>query len=178
MKAKGQGIALDFLFAVLVFLLVLNASLSFMDSGTRSVSEKSILNSLNSKATQTMDRLIRTDGEPNNWEQLDLGQVTAIGLAKRDRALDEDKVERFFELTGEARDYSSQDYNAVKSLLLIGYDYYFQLKESDGGVLKQTDVPIPTDTKWDNMIQVTVKRIVNYNGVEVIADLTIYYPRT
>ncbi len=175
MKSKGQGIALDFLFAVLVFLLVLNASMTIIDSGTKSVSEKNVLNNLNAKAGQTIDLLVRTDGKPNNWETLGLENVVAIGLAKRDRALDEDKVERFFELTGEASDYSSADYNAVKSLLLIGYDYYFELEDSEGNTLEKTDEPL--DDRWQNMLQVTVKRIVNYNGEEVIAKFSVYYPR-
>jgi hypothetical protein len=172
MSSRGQGIALDFLFAVLVFLLVLNSVMTIIDSGTQSVSEKNLLNNLNAKASQTMDLLVRTDGNPNDWEKLDLGDVVAIGLAKRDRALDEDKVGRFFELAGS---YSSSDYNAVKSLLLIGYDYYFELEDSEGLVLEQTGTP--GDFRWEDMMQVTVQRVVNYNGVEVIAELSIYYPR-
>jgi len=170
----GQGIAVDFLFAVLVFLLVLNAALGIMDSGTRTVSDKALLGELEEKTTQTLDALVRTYGIPNDWETLDIADIEAIGLAKRDRALDIDKVSKFAEW-GQA--YASDDYNKLKSLLLIGYDYYFSISDSDGTVLysapDQGDIP----TKWDAMTAVNVKRVVNLEGSEALAELTIYYPR-
>jgi hypothetical protein len=42
-------------------------------------------------------------------------------------------------------------------------------------VLEQTGTP--GDFRWEDMMQVTVQRVVNYNGEEVIAELSIYYPR-
>jgi len=171
---KGQGIALDFLFAVLVFLLVLNTTMSLIDSSNESVSEKSLFNSLNAKAMQTIDRLVRTDGQPNNWELKGIDDATAIGLAKRDRALEDDKVAKFIEWTDDYSD-PNGDYNKVKSLLLIGYDYYFKLSDSTGATLEETGRP--GQAARDQMMAVNVKRIVNYQGEEAIAEFEIYYPR-
>jgi len=173
---KGQGIALDLLFAILVFLLVLNASLSLIDSGNKSVSDKGILNQLNARALQTVDMLVRTDGEPNNWELESISNVEAIGLAKRDRALDIDKVERLADpSTGWASVYGSDDYNRTKALLLIGYDYYFRISDSDDTTLYETGQP--EQSNWSQQMAVTARRIANLEGGEVIVELTIYYPR-
>ena len=169
MKGKqGQGIAIDFLFAVLVFLVLLNASLALIDSSSRSSAEKNTLAELNSRTMQILDMLVRTDGEPDEWQSLGISQVTVIGLAKRDRVLDVKKVEKFME-------WAAEDYNKVKSLLLTGYPYYFRLSDYEGMVLEETGRP--GQQQRENSIESNVKRIVNYNGGEAIAELTLYYPK-
>ena len=169
---KGQGIAIDFLFAVLVFLLVLNASLTLIDKNNLGVMDKNILNDLHSRATQTLDMLIRTSGQPNDWYKKTIDEVTVIGLAKRDRALETVKVEKFVEW---AQDYGSVDYNKSKTLLLIGYDYRLKISDSDDFTLYQIPKILPSS--WDNMVAINIKRIVNLDGDEVIVEFTIYYPR-
>jgi len=167
---KGQGIAIDFLFATLVFLLVLNTSMTLIANGNQTVSDKSLLNELQSKSAQTLDIIVRTDGEPNNWEEKSIGSVTTIGLAKRDRALESGKVQKFTEW---ATTYRSADYNAIKSLLLIGYDYYFEISDSEGIVIANTGKPdVGVRSKG---LEVSAKRIVNYEGEEAIARLTFYF---
>ena len=171
---RGQGIAIDFLFAVLVFLLVLNACMALMGSSAESASDKILLNELNAKTSQTIDMLVRTEGNPNDWEQHGIDEARIIGLAKRDRALDKGKVDKFVEWAANYSDVIG-DYNKVKSLLLIGYDYYFRIVDSDGLLLKETGQP--DQAARERMVNVNVKRIVNFNGEEVIAELTIYFPQ-
>lgn len=178
---RGQGIAMDFLFAVIVFMLVLGATTVLIDNNAISALEKRRANELNAKASQTMDMLVRTTGLPNNWEEKNIDQVTAIGLAKRDRVLEQAKVGKFRKWI---QTYDSPEYKNVKSLLLIGYDYYFKMTDSAGHQLYIDDDPLkpiqsdePPDSRWDNMIAVNVKRVVNFNGGEAIAELTLYHPR-
>lgn len=169
---KGQGVAIDFLFAILVFLLLMNALFSLIDNGNRTASDKSILNQLNSRTQQTIDMLVRNGGTPEHWELGNIDNAEVMGLAKRDRALDLDKIEKFVEWGGT---YGDQDYEKTKALLLIGYDYYFRISDSDDTTIYSTGQP--GDNRWDNYMAVNVKRIVNLEGAEVIAELTIYYPR-
>ena len=178
MKAdeKGQGIALDFLFAVLVFLLVLNASLALMDSGNSSAADKSLIVDLQAKASQTIDMLVRTEGQPNDWQYKGIGEANIIGLAKRDRVLDKGKVNKFVEWGADYSD-TSGDYNRARALLLIGYDFHFRVINSSGEILKEAPSQETQPPKWEDMTAVRVKRIVNLDGDEVIAELTIYYPQ-
>ena len=168
---KGQGIALDFLFAVLVFLLVLNASLALMDSSNNSAVDKSLIVDLQAKASQTIDMLVRTEGSPSDWQYKGIGEAIIIGLAKRDRALDPDKVNKFVEW---ASTYGSENYGKAKLLLLIGYDYHFRIISSAGLTLKEAPSQATQPSEWDGMTAVRAKRIVNFNGDEAIAELTLY----
>jgi len=176
LNGKGQGVAIDFLFAVLVFLLLLNAIMILIENSNKNVAEKGLLSEMNSTAIETIDRLVRTKGVPNNWEQKDISETLLIGVAKGDRALDEEKLEKFVEWT---QDYRSLDYNSVKTLLLIGSDYYFSLEDSSGNTIQINGVDVSSElpTNSENVPAVNVKRIVNFNGEEAIAQLTLYYPR-
>lgn len=171
---KGQGIALDFLFAVLVFLLVLNASISLMDLSYESDLDKSLIVDLQAKAAQTIDALVRTEGSPSDWQNRGIGEASLIGLAKRDRALDEGKVNKFVEW---ANVYGSENYEKTRALLLIGYDYHFRIISSAGATRKEAPSQATQPSKWNGMTAVRAKRIVNFNGDEAIAEFTIYYPQ-
>lgn len=169
--ASGQGLAIDFLFAVMLFLLLLNASLVLIEGGSKNAADKGLLNELNAKAVLAADRLVRSEGEPSDWQDNGIEGATAIGLAKRDRVLDQAKVERLAEW---AQSYSSADYNRVKQLLLVGYDYYFRLGDSGGATLYETGKPSPG--RIAEMSAINVRRIANLNGGEVVVEFTIYYP--
>jgi len=168
---KGQGIAIDFLFAVLVFLLVLNACMSIFDNNAISVFEKNLLNGLHSATNQSVDMLVRTTGQPQDWQKKNIDDVQVIGLAKRDRVLDSSKVEKFAEW---AENYSSSDYNRCKSLLLMGYDYSLKILDSSGATLYQAPAAYPSS--WDLAVNLAVKRIVNIDGDEAVVEFTTYYP--
>ncbi len=169
---RGQGMAIDFLFAILIFLFLLNASMLLIESSGKLASDESILNALNNTASRTADMLVRTGGEPDDWYQLDIDSVTIIGLAKRDRVLENKKLSKLLEW---GQTYGSSDYNKVKGLLLIGYDYYFKVSDSEGIVMHETGVP--NDSRWNEMRAVSVKRIVSLSEEGVALDFAIYYPR-
>ena len=178
MNKKGQGVAIDFLFAVMIFLLILNASMILINSNNEIAVDKNLIGGLQSSASQAIDTLVRTEGMPTDWQNKSMGEVTSIGLAKRDRVLDNDKVNTFVTW---AKDYSDEtgDYNKVKILLLSGYDFHFKIVNSSGATLKEApnqNKPINPGS-WDNMTAVRIKRIVNFNGEEAIAEFTIYYPQ-
>ncbi len=184
LNKKGQGMAIDLLFAVIIFLLILGASMALINSNTTTLVDKNILRELQERAIQTTDMLVRTQGQPNNWEDLGtIDEIGVIGLAKRDRVLDEAKVDKFVQLIANYSD-TTGDYNKVKSLLLIGYDYYFKMTDSSGttivlydGTGEPVKSGIPPDDRWDNMTAMRVKRIVNFEGEAAIVEFTIYYPR-
>ena len=169
LNKKGQGIAIDFLFAILIFLLVLNASMALIDSTNATAADKNLLGELQASASQAIDRLVRTEGTPKDWQNKSIGETVLIGLAKRDRVLDGDKVKKFVEW---AEDYSDTtgDYNRIKTQLLSGYDFHFKIGDFEAPSENQPEI-------WNRMTAVRVKRIVNFNGEEAIAEFTIYYPQ-
>jgi hypothetical protein len=146
--------------------------MNLIEGSNKSVADKAILNELNARTEQTLDMLVRTDGQPNNWQEKTIDEATMLGLAKRDRVLDSEKVTKFVQWASE---YRSEDYNKAKALLLIGYDYYFKISDSGGTVLQETGQPDSEIQK--KTIAITNKRIVNLDGGEAIARLTIYYPK-
>ncbi len=175
LNKKGQGIAIDFLFAIMIFLLVLNASMILIDSNNETAMDKNLIGELQSSASQAIDTLVRTEGTPKDWQNRSINEANIIGLAKRDRTLDNDKVETF---VGWAINYSDTtgDYNRVKTLLLSGYDFHFKIVNLEG----ETRAETPTQNRpnqWNDMTTVRIKRVVNFNGEEAIAEFTMYYPQ-
>jgi len=166
LNKKGQGIAIDFLFAVMIFLLVLNASLTLIDSNNSTAMDKNLIGELQATTSQSVDALVRTEGSPKDWQNRSIDEAVIIGLAKSDRVLDNDKVNTFITWS---KTYSSSDYNMVKTLLLSGYDFHFKI----GGL----EAPEAKPPIWNDMTAVRIKRIVNFNGEEAIAEFTIYYPQ-
>lgn len=171
--AKGQGIAIDLMFAMLVFMLLLGAILGLWQSNAVFLEKQSSLSQLQSEAVQGVDMLVRHQGEPDDWEtKQDLSNVTTIGLAKRDRVLDMDKVNRLVELAGDPPGFWEADYNTARTKMLAGRDFYFKLTNVEGAVIAQTANGNP-----QNMWAVNVKRVVTVGGDVAVAELTLYFPK-
>lgn len=166
---RGQAIAIDLLFAIMIFLLLLNAGLSIWKSNASFLEGQGTFNELQLEAARTADQLVRTAGTPDNWEEKPIAEATAIGLAKRDLVLDDAKVNRFIQL---AADFGSGDYNETRLRLLAGRDFYFKLG-GDGAAIAETGKPPDLERLW----AVDVKRIVKYGGEPAVAELTLYYPK-
>ncbi len=171
-NAKGQGMAIDFLFAVLIFLLLLNTVLSLWSGNSKSFEKEALLSDLGSRASQAIDLLVRDSGTPNDWETRTIDDVNVIGLAKTDRVLDGEKVAKF---TAWAQNFWSDDYNKVRQKMLLASDFYFRLSDEDGLVLAQTALP-PTELQ-DKWWVINVKRIVKYGGDAAIAEISLYHPK-
>ena len=166
---KGQAMAMDLLFAIMIFLLLLNAGLSIWKSNASFLEGQGTFNELQLEAARAADNLVRAAGTPDNWEEKPISEATAIGLAKRDLVLDDAKVSRFIQL---AADFESGDYNETRIRLLAGRDFYFKLSR-DGAPLVETGKPPDLERLW----AVDVKRIVKYGGEPAVAELTLYYPK-
>ena len=172
---KGQGMAIDFLFAVLIFLLLLNAALSLWSSNSKSFEKEALLSELNARASQTIDLLIRDSGTPSDWEKRTIDDTAMIGLAATDRVLDEEKVAKFTEWTKTGNGFWGEDYNKVRQKMLLSSDFYFRLSSEGETVLAATaEAPTELQNEW---WVINVKRIVNYGGEAAIAELSLYHPK-
>ncbi len=93
----------DLAFAVLIFLLVAG-SINWIWSSKATESEKQIYeDEMLLMAKRTLDALVRNSGEPADWKNptVPIDDIKTIGLAKRDRILDEGKINKLLKLTEE-----------------------------------------------------------------------------
>jgi len=151
--------AADMMFAIFILFLVLAGLLIAWNNNLQALNDEQLTRSLERKAGQTMDVLIRTEGIPSNWETLSISQVRSIGLADSDRVMNETKLNAFKNFTG--------NYDEVREVLKLGtFHYFFSLDGIDdfnAGLITTADV-----------FQVSTSRIVNYKGEEADATLIIY----
>lgn len=108
-------------------------------------------------AFQTADLLVKSNGEPINWEETPTS-VDVIGLAGSDRNLSIEKVNAFVNLS----------YNITsKSLGVEYYDFYFQLKHINGTKLAEHG-------KTPSNVVVNVQRLVSYKNEKAIVEFAVW----
>lgn len=180
--ARGESMVIDLTFAVFIFLLVA-FSLTSVWSNKAAESEKQIYeDGTLLLAERALDTLITSSGKPQDWETKLFADVNVIGLAKSDRVLDEEKINKLIEfVVGE---------EPVKQKLLIGEtDYYFRLIDpSTGEAVKNSGGQfIKIGQKPTNLwLQTTIKRPVVFGYKrrgedeakehEAVAELTLFLP--
>lgn len=154
---KGQGMALDLMIAVTIFMLLLAVSLAIWSNTATAAERQSSETEMRQLAETTLDRLIRSTGSPENWETLeglgrggyfykcvDAENINSFGLAKRERVLDFHKLRAFCLCYTESRGEHHQ------KLLIGNYSYYFRIvdpcPERPGG--QTLGLPIPFDSSY------------------------------
>ncbi|MEK7540381.1 MAG: hypothetical protein AAB558_03975 [Patescibacteria group bacterium] len=156
---KGQTVLIDFFFASIVFLIVFFAVQAQWTQDLEAAKEKSVSQEMQLKAYAIAETLVKTTGEPDNWETLAISSVERIGLAQSTLSLDTQKVNAFKNL--------DQNYSAVKEILRAGqYDYFFQL---DGTTDVNAGLAPPTDAT-----KIVIRRIVEFEGSEAVVLFTLY----
>jgi len=99
--AKGQGIAVDLLSAVLIFLLVVG-SISWVWSNKAAESEKQLYeDEMQTMAENALDMLVGSSGSPSNWETRPLIDTNTIGLVRSSGVVSEEKLTTFVYLGNE-----------------------------------------------------------------------------
>jgi len=131
---KGQTIIIDLFIAISIFVLLIGAT------------------DLQVKAFQVTDLLVKSTGNPGAWEN-NISSAAVIGLAESDRVLDRNKVEAFANISHN---------EGVKLLNLGDYNYYFEIKDVNGGNLPNGDVKF------------NVERYVSYEGSDEIFKFTLW----
>lgn len=150
---------MDLAFGTLVFLLLFALLYNHWQSNSSMALQEQGFEETRAAATRTLDFLVNSRGFPQNWNLLQEGDINSIGLAREKRVLDPLKVSRFV----------SMDYNFARSKLNLGkYDFFFSVRNSAGPDLNYGNAEASDES------QVTIERIVDYNGVESIAGFTAF----
>lgn len=165
---RGQAAAIDFMFGLFIFLLIVAWLLGVWSNNLDVALEEHSFGDLREKGYQIMEVLVRTPGTPGNWENTavagdaNIYDANAIGLASKDRVIDEGKLQEFIYVADVAH-----DYNRTKQIFgIVPYDYYFELR---GDANYDTGRPIsgaPT--------AVSTERSVMYRGGDATVKITIY----
>lgn len=149
LNEKGQAVATDLLLGTTVFFAVF-AILSgiWINNAGIAVSERSF-QELEAKAVQTAEFLVKVQGIPYNWQSQAIEEVNAIGLARKERVLDEKKVEKLQEWS------VGGNYSKLKEIMNVeGFEFYFKVSEFEGGFESS-----------DNYNSIAIERFIVMNGV-------------
>ncbi|MBI2597936.1 MAG: hypothetical protein HYW50_01940 [Candidatus Diapherotrites archaeon] len=153
----GQTVLLDFMLAFFIFAIAFAFLAVFWSNGLEEKIQESRQNEMNLKASIAAEILVKSNGNPQNWEEIDISEAQFIGIASRENSVEEEKLNEFTNL----------DYGTAKTLLNIQeYDFFFEL-EGDGSASAGLAPTADIDT-------VTITRIVEYKGSEAVATLTVY----
>lgn len=164
--------AIDFLFAAMIFILILNAALAIWSNEADFIQNELSQNELENKAGPAIDLLVRTSGTPNDWELRSIDDAEIVGLAKSDRNLDPEKVKTYCQW---ASVFWSDDYNKLKAKMLIDHDFHFKLSDETGAVIKETGSP--PETFLGSVWSANVKRIVKYGEDAAIAEFRLFHQK-
>ncbi len=157
--SKAQAVLTDLAFAVFIFILLFAFLYSQWQKNLSTALQEQDFERLNSRTSQAVDSLVSFKGFPSDWFLLSVSDINSLGLAKKKRVIDERRLSRFLKL----------DYNfAVEKLRLEEFDFFFRLWNSQGIDLNFGLMPDA------NANAISLRRIVDYKGVESIVDFTAF----
>ncbi|MFH1225251.1 MAG: hypothetical protein V1676_05605 [Candidatus Diapherotrites archaeon] len=160
---RGQIAAIDFLFGLFIFLLIVAWLLSVWTNNMEVAIGEQNFDEMRMKGFQIMDVLVRTPGTPENWEGTGITNISTIGLAYKDRVVDANKLAKFIWLGDIAHEYAK-----TKEIFgIVPYDYEFTL---DGIEDFNTGKPIEGAP-----IVISMERTVLYLGSDANAKIAIYW---
>jgi len=182
---KAQVLSGEFILACVIFLFVLTSIFFLWNTTTRNIAESEISYEMDEVATNAIEKLVRTSGYPEDWENMSIDNVSALGLTTESRILDKEKVLKFLNITSNSTfdnpcipdDPTISNYECNKHFLGLGrYDFYFDITYLNGTTVKVqgqncTTGLIPGDVDY----MLTKRRNALLNGDIVKITLTVFY---
>lgn len=152
---KGQVNALDFFIAIsIISILLVSIMLTWNHYETR-ISSLIVYNDLLTNAIQASDQLVKSPGNPTNWNS---SNVNFIGLIDNDREISSIKLNNFVSLSE----------SEVKEAMKIPHNFYFEIK-NDVEVINFTGTPPSGD-----VTTVKIQRYVYYENEKAKIELTLW----
>ena len=111
------------------------------------------------KANILSDILVKTPGEPVNWEEVPGDEVVSLGFARKDREIDPDKIRGIKYLS---------DQKIREILKTDQFNFQIIVRSLDGTIIKQVgDAP-------SGGISAKATRVVSYDGQTAFFELTVW----
>lgn len=158
MAKKGQGVPIDFVAGLFIFLVMLTYFLVLWDGYSERYSAAASSIDMETTAIGIADQLVSTGGSPNNWTAEPLA-AQSIGLAWRQNELDPYRLSAL----------SSLPYANAKRILGAGREIAIKIETLDGARL----ATIGTET-YNTSKAVEVTRAAMMNGSAVNVRVQVY----
>lgn len=100
MKKKGQVFSMDFISSIVPFLFILTLILLIWFNINYKIDQRENNLEIQNKITSLSEILIKTEGNPSNWEDptIQENEIKSLGLASNDNVVDSGKFFRLVEL--------------------------------------------------------------------------------
>lgn len=123
-KRKAQMWSMDFVISVTMFFIAIMLVLFSWNYVASDNYDLQMLNDMETSGMRASDVLVRTPGNPPDWNTTAL----AIGLASDENVIDEGKLRNFL---------FYMDYNESKRIMGIrNYEYYFSMRDLDNSTMQ------------------------------------------
>ncbi|MEA2036065.1 MAG: hypothetical protein U9O94_01045 [Nanoarchaeota archaeon] len=156
---KSQIVVADLFIAMFIATMLIIIIIFTWNNYAILLDENIEYNEMQIIAFQTADLLVKSKGEPVNWEYSP-NNVDAIGLASSDRVISEEKVGEFVNLP----------YNVTSKLLGVDlYDFRFELNHINGTMMEEYG-----KTPEGNKSIVSVQRIVSYKNEKAVVEFVLW----
>ncbi len=167
---RGQLFSYDLLFASVALVALLTLFLATTSTVAGQIGDAEVRADIGESAQNAANSLLRTPGDPSNWELYTINEsgTVGLGLASAPGELDQMKVSAFFALANESADYNAS--LAVLGLTNQNYRYNASLKALNGTVLSAL-VAYPTTASAH---VASVERFARLNGTVVIFKLVVW----
>lgn len=180
---KAQVLVGELIIAVFIFTLVLATVFFLWDTTSVSITKSEFLHEMDASSSDALEKLVRTEGYPEDWANRSLNETSAIGLASNDsRILDQDKVLRFMDLLDSEKyddlcgDVTISNYDCSRYILgLKKYELRFTLTDMEDVTLvlagrNCSTGKAPTGSEF----MVSVKRSAVLDGEIVKANMVVW----
>ena len=154
---KSQIAIVDLFIALFIATILIIFIISAWNRYAMILNEDSDYKEMQIIAFQVADLLVKSKGEPSNWED-SATNVDVIGLSASGRNLSIKKIDAFVNLS----------YNITSQSLGVElYDFYFQLKHING-------TKIAEQGKTPTNAVVNVQRLVSYKNEKAIVEFAVW----
>ena len=179
----GLALSLDLLLALIPITIILGLVAANMGNIMYETQDTIYRSSIERSAQDTANALLKTSGDPYNWEKLSASQVKSVGLAKYDNS---SKLSKEYVLSVDK--VGAVTPSRVQSLLGSQYGFYLNITTLNGSQIR--NLTSENDTKNLNTASdvVTVERLVLISEFDIVAEfknirltskpptLTSYFP--
>ena len=158
MARKGQGVPVDFVAGLFIFLFMLAYFMVLWDSYSQRYVARASSIDMETTAMGIADQLVSTGGMPDNWTAEPLA-AQSIGLAWRQNELDPYRLSAL----------STLPYANAKRILGAGREFAIKIETLDGGRLATIG-----NEAYNSSKAVEVTRIAMMNGSAVNVKVQVY----
>jgi len=158
-KNKGQISSIDLLVSILFFVILFIALRNIWQENIVTVALESEQFQMQMYSNQALNVLLKTQGDPTNWNELSPNSINLIGISDSKDVINSTKLRAF----------TSLPYlTSSEKLGLNKYDFNFELYSTDNKVISYGANPD------NNSITVSIKRFVMYNGGEALVIFKVF----